>query len=162
LIDDFAARVQLDPNEICKRLVALALTEMDARFYPLITEMAEAMGGANPFPRCCVHVQTALQTLLRLRKGTTVTEPERLWFVVDTARAYLAQKGLPLRSPCAWASVTEATGGGEEPAPAPRTGEYRPGRRINADIVEQLKGQLGTTQGSPVPQDQPRKRKRET
>ena len=47
LIASFAGEHRLRPNEACKALVGLAVTELDRRFYALIRELAEAMGGAR-------------------------------------------------------------------------------------------------------------------
>src|SRR5947209_13110579 len=61
LVATFADEHHLSPNEASKALVALAVTEMDRRFYPLIRRMAAAMGEPNAFVRACAHVRIALE-----------------------------------------------------------------------------------------------------
>src|SRR5947208_2347382 len=60
LVASFAAEHGLRPNEACKCLIALAITAMDVRYYGLMHQLAEAMGGANAFVSACVHVQSRL------------------------------------------------------------------------------------------------------
>ena len=105
----FAGRHGLTPNDACKVLVALGVAEMDARLYPLVAEMAAVTGDANAFTRCCLTVQTALQTRDRLLAADRRDESERLRFVWATAEDYLRRKGRPLATPCPWAvTVPEA------------------------------------------------------
>jgi hypothetical protein len=93
LIAAFASEHGLVVNEACKVLVALAVTEMDRRFYGLMLQLAEAMGGVNPFPRACAHIHTSLQAARRATDRLLQSDPERALFILSTVRDFLATMG---------------------------------------------------------------------
>jgi hypothetical protein len=96
LLAEFTSRYNLHLNEACKCLVALALTELDSRFYPLLHQLAEAMGGANAFVRACTHVRAALEGGARARGEPLLHDPGRAKFVVQTVRDFLTARGMVL------------------------------------------------------------------
>jgi hypothetical protein len=97
LLGDFAARYNVALNQACKCLVALALTELDCRFYPLLHQLAEAMGGADAFTRACTHVRAALEGGARARGAPLLYDPDRATFVVQTVRDFLTTRGMELQ-----------------------------------------------------------------
>jgi hypothetical protein len=98
LVTSFAAENGLQPNEACKVLVALAVITLDVRYYGLMRQLAEGMGGANAFVRACVHIHTSLAAA-RLATGTLIkSEVERLRIIVGTVQAFLARKGRQLQT----------------------------------------------------------------
>jgi hypothetical protein len=101
-ITGFAEKHRLDVSESCKCLLALAATSMDCRFYDLVRQMADAMGGTSPFVRSCVHVHTALAGAERLRRAPFQDDSERALFILQTVRDYLATKGLQAREEGLW------------------------------------------------------------
>lgn len=102
LVITFAAGCSLPANEACKVLVALAVSEMDCRHYPLIAQLAEVIGGANAFPRACNHVHVSLQGARRMAQRPLQADPGRTLFIVQTVRDYIANKGLALEERDLW------------------------------------------------------------
>jgi hypothetical protein len=96
LLGEFAARYKVALNQACKCLVALAVTELDSRFYPLLHQLAEAMGGADAFTRACTHVRAALEGGVRARGEPLLYDPDRATFVVQTVRDFLTARGMEL------------------------------------------------------------------
>ncbi len=93
LVVDFAARHHIESNEACKALVALAVTGLDARYYGLMRQLADALGGTNAFIRACVRVDTALHAARRASGRLMQLDPERALFIQDTVREFLVDNG---------------------------------------------------------------------
>ncbi len=138
LVRGFASKYDLKMNECCKALITLAVTELDIRFYPFVREMADAIGGANSFVRCCVYLRTAWQTAIRLHSTVHISEEQRIEFIVSTVAAFLAERGLAIRSPNPWADTT--FGPSESATPA---NEKTTGRTLYPNIVDEARRQLG-------------------
>jgi hypothetical protein len=102
VVKDFAAAHSLSVPEACRRLVTLAVSGMDARFYPLISKLAVAMGGDTAFFQACGHIKTALQVAGRLRPELLQDDQQRAKYIGDTAREHLKAKGLDLGSEGPW------------------------------------------------------------
>lgn len=98
LVTRFAAAHQLQPNEAVKMLVSLAITELDVRYYPLLHQMAEAMGGASTFVRACSYVHTALDGARQATGRAMQSDPERCRFIIETIQIFLAKHGITLRT----------------------------------------------------------------
>jgi hypothetical protein len=94
LINSFASGHGLSLAEGCRALIALAVTEMDCRYFELIHQMAEAIGGENCFARACLHVHTALAGARRTSNSPLQLDPERSLFIERTAYDFLAARGL--------------------------------------------------------------------
>lgn len=99
---DFAKRYALSDSEACRRLTVLAVCGMDARYYPLVDELGQAMGGANGFLRACLNIATALQVAARIQGKLLADESQRARFIADTARDFLEAKGLELKAEGPW------------------------------------------------------------
>jgi hypothetical protein len=94
LVQNFATTYGLQPNEACKALVALAVTEMDCRFYKWLRQLATAMGGPHAFVLACAHVHAAVDGAGRMRGAPLLADPERARFILHTVRDFLASRGL--------------------------------------------------------------------
>jgi hypothetical protein len=110
----FAADHGLQVNEACKVLVALAVTALDARYYGLMRQLADVMGGANAFVRACVHVHAALAGARRATGRPLLREAERLPHIVATIEAALAENGLAVQTRGLWFLSDQETAS-EEP-----------------------------------------------
>lgn len=102
LIGVFARRHSLQANEACRRLVALAVLDMDGRFYDVVAQMAEVLGGADAFTRACVYVHAALVGARTATGSALQHDPERARFIQQTVRHYLGQQGRQLRGSLAF------------------------------------------------------------
>jgi hypothetical protein len=92
-IKAFAAKHDLQVNEACKVLVALAVSSMDVRYYDLINQMAEAMGGVNPFVRACVRVQAALEGAALATGKPLQLESDGSRFILQVVKDNLGREG---------------------------------------------------------------------
>jgi hypothetical protein len=101
-VTDFGRLCGLNANDACKVLVALAVTAMDLRFFPLVRPMAEALGGAHAFPRACVRISGALDGARRATGQPLQLDPERALFILGTVQDYLATKGLTMPEQDFW------------------------------------------------------------
>jgi hypothetical protein len=156
LITGFAEKHRLDVSESCKCLLALAVTSMDCRFYDLVRQMADAMGGTSPFARSCIHVHTALAGAER--RAPFQDDSERALFILQTVRDNLATKGLQVREAGLWflppqeKTTPIATGG-------PRLGE-RAKRRIRK-LPEEVRRSLEAADSEQTQEEQSRPAQRE-
>jgi hypothetical protein len=128
LLYEFSSRHNLQLNDACKRLVALALTELDCRFYDLVNQLAHAMGGSNAFVHACTHLQAALAGAGRLRGQPIRFDPERAVFVLQTIREFLSDRGLQVDESGLW-FVAEQKEGPSPPELHQRTAQSTSGRR---------------------------------
>lgn len=102
LIGAFAAEHGLHLNEACKSLIALSVVGLDCRFYDLMHQMADAMGGPNAFVRSCVHVDAALKGASRARGRPIQLDPERAEFVRQTVHDFLVGRGIQFQEKGFW------------------------------------------------------------
>jgi hypothetical protein len=137
LLHEFATRHDLQPNEACKCLVVLALTEMDCRFYGLVNQLALAMGGSNAFVHACTHVQAALAGAGRLRGQPIRFDPERAVFILQTVRDFLADRGLQVEEHGLW-FLPQEQGREEEPGQARTRQPHQSRRRISRRAMDQV------------------------
>jgi hypothetical protein len=96
LVAAFAGQHGLATNDASKMLVALAAAELDSRFYSLVNQMAQAMGGLNAFVRSCDYIRISLEAGRRATGHPLELDPERASFIVRTVCDYVASKGLPV------------------------------------------------------------------
>jgi hypothetical protein len=134
-IKTFAAKHDLQVNEACKVLVALAVSSMDVRYYDLINQMAEVMGGVNPFVRACVRVQAALEGAALATGKPLQLEPERSEFIFQVAKDFLSAKGIQVRTEDPWFSVPEQSKLQEERTPG-STNAGRYGRALRSIVTD--------------------------
>src|SRR5690349_6783004 len=81
LVGTFASRHGLQTPEACRALVCLSVTEMDARYFPLVRQLADTIGGENAFVRACVRVHTALEGARRATGHPIQQDPDRAYFI---------------------------------------------------------------------------------
>jgi hypothetical protein len=124
LVESFAAERGLRPNEACKVLIALAITAMDVRYYGLMHQLAEAMGGASAFVSACIHVQSRLEGAALMAGRPLWREPERSLFMLKIIQEFLQGKGLEVPTQGLWFLSQE------EQAP-PQAEEARPKVKVN-------------------------------
>src|SRR6202035_434789 len=98
LVQKFAEQQDLQVNEACKALVALAVTAMDVRYYGLISQMAEKMGGVNAFVRACARVHVALEGAMLATGRPLEDEPERSLFILKVVRDFLAARDIQVQT----------------------------------------------------------------
>src|SRR5581483_5843756 len=96
LIAEFATAYELEINEACKCLVALAVTTLDARYYGLVEQMASAIGGKHAYVRASVYIQAALQGAGHATGYSLGTDSERGLFIAQIVRDFLSQRGQEL------------------------------------------------------------------
>jgi hypothetical protein len=116
-IRSFAVEHGLQPNEACKVLATLAVTEMDRRFYKALRRMSEALGGQNAFVRSCVHVQAALEGARRGTGRPMQFDPERTFFLLNTVNAFLAERNQQLEADDLWFTADTSTQTSDEAEP---------------------------------------------
>lgn len=152
LVTDFAAPQRLEPNEACKVLVALAVTGLDGRYYPLMRQLAEAMGGdTNAFTHACVHVKTAVDGAALALGKPLHAEPERSRFILKVVVEFLSGKGMVAQTEGLWFLPAEEQRV-EETAERTTRGTARRRRTINPRVADQVRemldeGQQTTAQG---------------
>jgi hypothetical protein len=75
---------------------------MDCRFFGLMHQMADALGGANAFARACIQVNTALEGARRATCKPMQLDPDRVAFIWQTVAGFLAAKGLQVQAQGPW------------------------------------------------------------
>jgi hypothetical protein len=159
-VRDFAAEHGLHLNEGCKALVALAVNELDRRYYPVVRQLADSMGGRNAITRACSHISTALQGARRATGLPLQLDPERSRFIVQTVRDFIAGKGLPVEGVCLWFLPEEAVAAApqeaqepfrqpveqQKPQPAQRSGIERPRRVVRTPSPRQQPAEIAEDQ----------------
>ena len=100
LVGQFAVSNQLGPNEACKVLVALAMSELDYRHFGLIRQLAEALGGPDAFVRACTHIRSALEGARRATRNPIQVDPKHAVFIIETVQESLAAKGIQIQMRC--------------------------------------------------------------
>jgi hypothetical protein len=131
LVLTFATEHDLSVNEACKYLAALAVTGLDCRYYDLMFQMAQAMGGPNAFVRCCARVLTALEGGVLATDKTQWLEPERSQFILRFIQKFVVDRGGKVRPEALWFLPEEAS----RPQAAERvepTGRARRRKRVPA------------------------------
>jgi hypothetical protein len=137
LVGSFAAAHGLESNEAAKCLVALCAIGLDCRFYGLVHQMEDAMGGTNPFAQSCVHLDTALKGAERLRGEPLQHDPGRALFILQTVRDFRASKGLDTDVQGLWFLPQETeTKAADQPSSARSQG--RPRRVVHPNVAEEL------------------------
>jgi hypothetical protein len=159
LVAAFAARHGLEANEACKSLVGLAVVELDCRFYGLLAQLAQALGGANAFVRACTHVQAALAGAGRVRGRPLQFDPERALFILQTVREEVAAAGAAVDEAGLWFLPEESP---QEPARARQRGQ----RPVHEPVQQTLRGgpeaaghapEEDEEEAAPEPQRQPQR-----
>jgi hypothetical protein len=135
MLQEFAAQHNLQVNEACKCLVALAVTGLDRRFYELLKQLALGMGGANAFVRACVYVHTSLEGAGRLQGRPIQFDPPRAGFILQTVSDFLAARQLRVEKRGLESLPLEHV---REGKPAP-TFSRTPRRRVRPHLMDQLK-----------------------
>jgi hypothetical protein len=102
LVDTFAVRHSLSTNEAAKAMIALCVSELDCRYYELLRQLADAVGGSTPFVRACLHVQAALEGARRASGNPMQSDTDRGPFIVSTVQDALAAKGIQVQTPGMW------------------------------------------------------------
>jgi hypothetical protein len=88
----------LTAPEACRRLIALAVSDLDARYYPLVRQLADGLGWGADFARACVHLKAMLDGAILAAPTTASSELERSRFVLKVIKETLGQRGLPLNT----------------------------------------------------------------
>jgi hypothetical protein len=99
LVHAFAEANAMNVHAACKALVALAVNELDCRYYGLLHAMAEGMGGANAFSASCSHVRAALEGARRATGAPLQLDPERAVFIWSTVVDFFRGRGLSIDLP---------------------------------------------------------------
>jgi hypothetical protein len=97
LIGDFARENEIEPNDACKALVALAINELDCRFYKIVAMMAATLGGPNGFTDACMIIRAQLEGARRRSQDPLELQldPSRAIFVQETVLDWLRRTGNP-------------------------------------------------------------------
>lgn len=88
LIEEYAQRWQLSPNETAKHLVALAISGFDVRHRELVEELRQRMYGAPDFFEACQRLAVELQGYETGREKR-MTEDERSEAIEKIVRHYV-------------------------------------------------------------------------
>lgn len=103
LIHGFASEHRVTANEASKALAALALAELDCRYFSLVRQLGDALGGSvNSFVRACLDVRSALRGAAVSRGRPLCSEPERSVFIASFIRDFLAARGVELQTDDLW------------------------------------------------------------
>jgi hypothetical protein len=123
----FARDHRLGLNEAFKELAALALSGLDYRYYDLVRQLADVMGGTNALIRSCLHIRTTLDGASLATGHPIQSEPERSKFILSVVREFLSGRGVQVSTQGLW-FLTEEEERGHEEAPT-RLGDPRKKRR---------------------------------
>jgi hypothetical protein len=93
LVHGFAQRHGLGANEAAKSLIALAVVTLDCRYYGLVRQMADAIGGAKPFVSACLRVNASLEGAAVATNQPFIPEDTRRGFILRVAQGVLAEQG---------------------------------------------------------------------
>lgn len=93
LVRGFAERHKLGMNEAAKALIALSVVALDCRYYGLLRQMADSIGGSNPFVSACLRVNASLEGAAMVMQQSCVPEAERPGYILRVADAVLAGQG---------------------------------------------------------------------
>lgn len=115
LVRGFAEGHGLGVNEAAKSLIALAVVALDCRYYGLVRQLADALGGANAFVQACLRVNASLDGAAMATGRPFLPEGDRPDFVLRVVEGVLAGRGKSVRTEGLWflAGATNP----ERPAP---------------------------------------------
>lgn len=102
LVTDFSRSQGLKEGEACRRLIALAVTGMDGRYYPLIRQFAEGAGPARDFVRACAQVKSMVDGAALAGADEVGAEPGRSRFIFRIVKEALTSKGIELEAGGLW------------------------------------------------------------
>jgi hypothetical protein len=123
----FARDHRLGLNEAFKELAALALSGLDYRYYDLVRQLADVMGGTNALIRSCLHIRTTLDGASLATGHPIQSEPERSKFILSIVREFLSGRGVQVSIQGLW-FLTEEEERRHEEGPA-RQGNPQKKRR---------------------------------
>lgn len=93
LVHGFAQRHGLSANDAAKSLIALAVVTLDCRYYGLVRQMADVIGGSKPFVSACLRVNAALEGAAVATSRPSIPEDARPGFILRVAQGVLAEQG---------------------------------------------------------------------
>lgn len=126
LVRGFAERHELGVNEAAKSLIALAVVTLDCRYFGLVSQLADTLGGSNPFVQACLRVNASLEGAAVATSRPFIPEQERPDLVLRVVEAVLAGQGRTAKTEGLWflsgapaaTNSTETTEAGADESPA--------------------------------------------
>jgi hypothetical protein len=95
-------------------LVTLALSGLDLRYYTLVEQLADAMGGLSPFVRACLYIKARLDGAVLVSRDF-IKEPARSLFILKVVQEYLARHGRELPDMDLWFLNEQGDQSAEQP-----------------------------------------------
>jgi hypothetical protein len=92
-VTQFSSEHRLSDPESCRRLIALAVNEMDGRLYGLVRQLAEAMADEMDFVRACIHIKTMVDGAALADEQRVSSEPNRSLFILKIVKEAMGKKG---------------------------------------------------------------------
>jgi hypothetical protein len=102
LVRGFAERHELGVNEAAKSLIALAVVTLDCRYYGLVSQLADTLGGSNPFVQACLRVNASLEGAAVATSRPFIPEQERPDLVLRVVESVLAGQGRTANTEGLW------------------------------------------------------------
>jgi hypothetical protein len=116
LVKPFADRQGLGLNEAFKDLASLAIVGLDVRYFDLVSQLAQAIGGTNAFSHGCLQLFSAMKGAALAGRPLS-GEPERSLFILSVVSDSLANKGLTVDTTGLWFLGQAALAGSSEGQP---------------------------------------------
>jgi hypothetical protein len=139
LVCGFAERNGLGVNEAAKSLIALSAAALDCRYYGLVRQLADTLGGSNPFVQACLRVNASLEGAAMATGRPFLPEAERPAFVLRVVEGVLSDRGVSVRTDVLWFLNTTTAPAVSAPANTPTpepTPEEVPVAKTRAPKVE--------------------------
>jgi hypothetical protein len=159
---DFSSANGLTAPEACRCLIALAVNEMDVRYYLLVRQLAEVLDGGSEFGRACAHVKAMVDGAALAAGRAYINEPERSNFILKIVQEALAQKGKPIEVRGLWfADATPASikgGQNERSSTKSASRKIRTIRKLEQDAEEESKLEDDVHEGIPEAQNRAKTR----
>ena len=128
-VAEFSSQHRLTAPDACRCLIALAVNEMDARYYALIRQLADVLEGGTEFVRACGHVKAMVDGAALAAGRTYASEPERSKFILKIVQEVLVQKGKTADTSGLWFVIDQPIDAGELGHSPNNSGGDRPKRR---------------------------------
>jgi hypothetical protein len=97
-VTQFSATHGLADAEACRNLIALAVSEMDCRYYPLVRQFADGMGAGMDFVRACIHIKAMIDGAALAAGPVVWSERDRAQFILKIVTKGLAERGVSVNT----------------------------------------------------------------
>jgi len=102
LVGGFAERHGLGVNEAAKSLIALCVVSLDCRYYGLVRQLADELGGSNPFVQAYLRVNASMEGAAMATGRPVIPDAARPGFVLRVVEGVLTGRGKPVKTDGLW------------------------------------------------------------